>query len=94
MSERRSHVRQPANVVVNVSTETRKDRVGVTSDLSETGMLFHSLSRFSVGERVDIVFGEADAERVASGRVVRTSRDTRWHLFPNVTAIRFDSDKN
>jgi hypothetical protein len=79
--------------VVNVSTDNRKDRVGVTSDVSESGMVFHSLSRFAVGEKLDIVFGAVDAERVASGRVVRTARDPRWHLFPNVTAIQFDAPR-
>ena len=90
MRDRRGHVRHRANLVVNVSTTDRKDRVGVTSDVSAGGLVFHSLSRFSIGEIVDLVFEGEAGEQMAVGRVVRAARDPRWHLFPNVTAVEFD----
>ena len=90
MRDRRGHVRHRANLVVSVSTEERKDRVAVSSDVSAGGMVFHSLSRFSVGEVVNLIFEVGPDERTAVGRVVRAGRDPRWHLFPNVTAVAFD----
>jgi hypothetical protein len=91
MSERRTHERRPANVVVAVSTDERKDRVGVTSDVSATGLLLHSLSRFAVGERVSVLYRFNGVESIARGWVVRAGRDDRWQMFPNTSAVRFES---
>ena len=91
MSERRNHMRHPANVVVAISTDERKDRVGVTSDVSPTGLLLHSLSRFAVGERVSVLYRYNGVESVAKGQVVRTGRDERWQMFPHATAVRFEA---
>jgi hypothetical protein len=91
MSERRAYERHSANVVVGISTDERKDRVGVTSDVSATGLRLHSLSRFAVGERVSLVFRTQDVDSLATGRVVRASRDTSWHMFPNVHAVELET---
>lgn len=91
MSERRISVRHPANVVVAISTDERKDRVGVTSDVSPTGLLLHSLSRFAVGERISVMYRFNGVESTAHGRVVRTGRDERWQMFPHATAVRFET---
>lgn len=89
-SERRVHVRHPANVVVAISTDERRDRVGVTSDVSTHGLLVHSLSRFAVGERVSLMYRYHGVESVATGRVVRAERDDRWMMFPHATAVQLD----
>jgi len=91
MSERRAYARHSANVVVGISTTERRDRVGVTSDVSATGLLLHSLSKFAIGERVTLMFRTQDVESEATGRVVRTSRDLTWHLFPNVHAVELEA---
>jgi hypothetical protein len=91
MSERRNHVRHPANVVVAISTDERKDRVGVTSDVSATGTLVHSLSRFAVGERVSLMYRFNGVESIARGKIVRTGRDDRWMMFPNAAAVEFET---
>jgi hypothetical protein len=91
MSERRNHVRHPANVVVAISTDERRDRVGVTSDVSATGLLVHSLSRFAVGERVSVMYRFNGVESVAKGKVVRAGRDDRWLMFPNATAVQLET---
>ena len=91
MSNRRAFERHTANVVVGISTSERKDRVGVTSDVSATGLLLHSLSRFAVGERVNLVFRTQNVESLATGRVVRAGRDASWHMFPNVSAVELEA---
>ena len=91
MSERRTHVRHPANVVVAISTDERKDRVGVTSDVSAAGLLVHSLSRFAVGERVSLMYRLNGVESIATGKVVRAERDDRWMMFPHAAAVEFES---
>jgi hypothetical protein len=91
--ERRTDVRHATNLVVSIHTEQRKDRVGITSDVSATGLLLHSLSRFQVGDRVHLVFQVGEAEQTASGRVVRAAKDARWELFPNVAAVRFETPR-
>jgi len=90
--ERRRAERRDFPQPVNITTVSRKDRLGVARDLSATGMLFGSRSRFALGERVDLVFLSSltGATRVA-GRVVRTSTEpdpmTMW---PHLTAVEFD----
>jgi len=91
MSERRNHVRHPANVVVAISTDVRRDRVGVTSDVSATGVLVHSLSKFSVGEQVSLMYRLNGVESYAKGKVVRAGRDDRWMMFPNATAVALET---
>jgi hypothetical protein len=91
MTDRRGHERHTANVVVGISTTERQDRVGVTSDVSATGLLLHSLSRFAIGERVTLVFRTQDVESEAIGRVVRAGRDTSWQMFPNVSAVELET---
>jgi hypothetical protein len=87
--ERRHHVRQPVTLAVNVMTAKHR-QLGVTRDLSTTGVLFHSLGRFSIGEHVRLVFRTLDKKRVVSGRVVRIDSDTH-SVFKHITAVEFDS---
>jgi hypothetical protein len=96
MSERRRFPRRPIWKPVNVNTMERRDRVGMIRDMSETGVLFHSRSRFAIGERVSIEF-RPDANTIgsAAGQVVRAFRDTNEDtLFPYVTAIQLEHPTN
>ena len=92
MSERRRFERLPIQVPVNVSTMVRRDRVGMIRDLSVSGVLFHSLSKFALGERVVIMFKLAQRKGVTSDHVVRAAVDPNLdNMFRFVTAVRFDA---
>ena len=91
-SERRSCPRHPIHVAVSITTVDRHDRVGVTRDLSASGLLFHSLSRFQPGEKVWLVFQAAERANCATGEVVRAAQDPHeTSLLRYLTAVRFDA---
>lgn len=98
-ADRRRYDRHPIQVPVNVCTDKRRDRAGVIRDVSANGMLFHSQSKFAVGERVSLMFyvpHKAEAgERVkgtTAGHVVRAFVDDNVEcMFKHVTAVRFDA---
>jgi hypothetical protein len=90
--ERRRYTRLPVQVAVSISTTGRGDRVGVTRDVSDAGLLFHSLSQFAVGERVKVMFvGPRRKPTITTGHVVRAFVDTNQDLFRNITAVAFDA---
>ncbi|HEY4181275.1 MAG TPA: PilZ domain-containing protein [Kofleriaceae bacterium] len=92
MSDRRRYERHPVNVPVNVSTTVRRDRVGVTRDLSASGVLFHSISKFAPGERVVVYFKHNHKRGTTAGYVVRAELDeTTDGMFRFLTAVRFDA---
>jgi hypothetical protein len=92
MLDRRRSDRHPISIPVSVSSVDGPDRTGVLDNLSDTGLLFHSRSRFQVGERLSVVFHEGTLRRDVTGRVVRTSLvDTDGAFFQHVTGIRFES---
>jgi hypothetical protein len=78
-----------------IETSARKNRVGVTRNISAGGLLFHTASRFQLGERLDIRFRARpilDKETLVTGRVVRAWHEERRYdsLFPHVVAVQFD----
>jgi hypothetical protein len=89
MNNRRRGVRQPVNVAVNITAPDRPEQIGVSRDVSDGGMLFHSLSRFDVGVRVQLLFRTGEREEVVNARVVRASKDPAWSFYPNATAVTF-----
>jgi hypothetical protein len=90
-SERRGFTRHPIQVAVSITTSDRHDRVGVTRDLSASGLLFHSLSRFAPGERVRLVFHAVRRASCATGEVVRATQDPdEASRLRYLTAVRFD----
>ncbi len=94
--ERRIFERHPIQTPVNVCTDHRRDRVGVIRDVSRSGMLFHSRSRFALGERVALMFyvpHEGQYIRgTTAGRVVRAFVDDNLEcMFQHVTAVQFDA---
>jgi hypothetical protein len=89
---RRHYERHPIQVPVSVSTAVRRDRVGVIRDVSASGLLFHSLSRFEVGERVTLMFKVAHRKGSTAGYVVRTDTDEHPdNIFRFLTAVQFDA---
>jgi hypothetical protein len=95
MSERRQVERVQRYTVVGIDCGDRAERVGITRNVSATGALFHSVSRFEVGDRVVLVMlprGSEVEERVGA-RVVRAEvepPDTDTS-FPHLTAVEFDA---
>jgi hypothetical protein len=81
---------------VNVCTAERRDRAGIIRDVSASGVLFHSRSKFKVGERVSLMFyvkrkGE-QVKGTTAGHVVRSFVDNDLNnMFQHVTAVRFDA---
>ena len=77
---------------VSVSTSVRRDRVGMIRDLSESGVLFHSLSRFAPGERVVVMFKLNNRRVPSAGCVVRADLDDHAdNMFRFLTAVKFDA---
>ena len=92
MVERRRFERLPIQVPVNVSTSVRHDRVGMIRDLSVSGVLFHSLSRFAIGERVVVMFKLPARKGITAGKVVRAAIDANLdNMFRFMTAVSFDA---
>jgi hypothetical protein len=89
MNDRRRSPRQPVNVAVTISAPGRPDQIGVSRDVSDGGMLFHSLSRFDIGIRVQLLFRTGEREDVVTGRVVRANRDPAWSFYPHATAVSY-----
>jgi hypothetical protein len=89
MNNRRRSARQPANVAVSITIPGRPEQIGVSRDVSDGGMLFHSLSRFDVGIRVQLLFRMGEREEVVTGRVVRANRDPAWAMYPHATAVAY-----
>jgi hypothetical protein len=95
-ADRRRFGRHPVSTPVNVCTASRRDRAGMIRDVSASGVLFHSLSKFAIGERVSLMFYmRRDGERLkgsTSGEVVRAYIDDDVNnFFRNITAVRFDA---
>ena len=94
--DRRRFGRIPIFTPVNVCTAERRDRAGMIRDVSASGVLFHSRSKFAIGERVSLMFyvrreGEA-VKGTTAGHVVRSFvDDNRDAMFQHVTAVRFDA---
>lgn len=91
MHERRQAARIQVSVPVAITTSYAPDRVGMTRDLSATGILFHSVTKFEVGEDMRLVFTVSGANAVATGRVVRAQIDPNLDsAFRHVIAVKFD----
>jgi PilZ domain len=94
--DRRRFGRTPICTPVNVCTSERRDRAGMIRDVSKSGVLFHSRSKFKIGERVSLMFyvrreGEA-VKGTTAGHVVRSFVDDNLNnMFQHVTAVRFDA---
>jgi hypothetical protein len=92
MSNRRRYERRDCAELVNICTDTRKDRAGLARDVSATGLRFQSVSKFAVGERVDLTINvTAVGEKATTGRVVRVGSEPNYEsVFPHSGAIEFD----
>lgn len=79
---------------ININTHERRDRVGMIREMSRTGALFHSRSRFELGERLTMKYrAEHGDYAFAEGTVVRAYRDACDDtMFPFLTAVKFEGE--
>jgi hypothetical protein len=90
---RRSALRHLVVVPVQINSAERKQRLGVTRDVSESGTRFLSNSKFDVGERLEVTFYVAstrDSSRRAQGEVVRVEALPSGLQWRYAMALRFD----
>ena len=93
--ERRTHERRPVHAAVAIDTNERENRIGVTRNLSAGGVLFHTASRFHIGEALAVTFRGPPVVPVDTrvrGKVVRACHDVQESgtLFPHVIAVEFE----
>lgn len=94
--ERRIEQREPLHAVMGINSNGRsRERVGVTRNLSATGALFHSASRYRAGEHVKLRFRDPISHRELEevrARVVRTDIEPieKGSFFCHLVAVEFD----
>ena len=80
-------------VVVQIDSEQRKERIGVTRDVSTSGTLLLSNSKFELGERLEVTFhvsSDPSGVRKEHGEVVRVDKLESGRQWRYATALRFD----
>jgi hypothetical protein len=91
MDEKRRHPRYRVSFPVRIDGSEKRDRIGVSFNVSACGMLLSTRSQFDVGQPVELTFrvGKSGTERHVRGRVVRLAES--WeHFFPRRVAVAFD----
>lgn len=93
--DRRNFPRQDVLFAIRIDGKSRTDTLGISRNLSSTGVLCDSLSRFQVGDRLSLKWKPSlRDERVseAQGTVVRfeTHDGAGRPVLPYIVAIRFD----
>jgi len=90
---RRSALRHLVVVPVQIDSAQRKERLGVTRDVSGSGTRFLSNSKFAVGERLQVTFYVSDqkgASKRWQGEVVRVEALPSGLQWRYAMALRFD----
>jgi len=76
-SNRRRSERHVVVVPVQIDSAQRKERLGVTRDVSQSGTLLLSNSKFTVGEKLELTFyvsQDPNSAQKAVGEVVRVEQ--------------------
>jgi len=90
---RRRSDRRVVVVPVQIDSAQRKERLGVTRDVSKSGTLFLSNSKFAVGEKLQVTFyvsADTDAAHKTEGEVVRVEQLQSGLQWRYAMALRFD----
>jgi hypothetical protein len=91
--ERRRARREHLAIAVRIDTSKRPDRFGMTRNISRTGALLATPSRFSIGERALLRFvtGEGVQGKPVQARIVRLelNPDDPVGVWPYFMAVRF-----
>jgi hypothetical protein len=93
-STRRTFLRVPLYAAIGIETSDRKDRAGITRNVSAGGLFFHSMSRFSLGERLRVTYRDPTTRQDThlDARVVRVASDlpSSGSSFPHLCAVEFE----
>lgn len=104
--DRRRCLRRNAFVAVSINTPTRRGRFGMTRNVSSTGVLIGTASRFQIGEQAWLTFrSDQRAVHNVRGRIVRLQVNDEaetpiWHYLmavrladplPDATVKKLDS---
>jgi PilZ domain len=88
MSERRRHGRREVFLPMRIDSREKSDRIGVTRNASESGLLIGTPSHFAVGDHLELTFAEgAGVTRALQARVVRVALDPNAGLFRRLVAV-------
>ncbi len=89
MPERRKYPRRELFLPVRLDGRDKHGRIGVSHNVSASGMLVATPSRFEPGEVVDLTIRQGDgSEACVRGRILRIFES--WeHSFPRRLAIAF-----
>jgi hypothetical protein len=85
------------HTAVAIDAANRKERSGMSRNISRTGMLFHSGSQFAVGEKLSLRFQMGTAvegqENFISATVVRAESEpvSKHNFLRFVTAVHFET---
>jgi hypothetical protein len=92
-AERRRALRQPLTIPARVDTKSRPQRFAMTRNLSKTGALLATPSRFHIGERATLRFRTPDSSdyRRVEARIVRLELNPQDQvgIWPYLAAVRF-----
>ncbi len=91
-SERRRSLRLPLWVPTRIDTATQPNRFGMTRNVSSTGALLGTPTRFRIGERADIELRLPNQEpKNVPGRIVRleVNESDEVGLWRYLMAVRF-----
>jgi acetyltransferase-like isoleucine patch superfamily enzyme len=88
-AERRTAPRRTAHVALGLDTDDRKGRIGVSRDISMTGVLFASRSKFVPDETITVSVTALTGDRISiNGKVIR-SHPVDIYPWTHVTAVAF-----
>jgi len=92
-SNRRRANRRVVVVPVQIDSAQRKERLGVTRDVSNTGTLFLSNSKFAIGEKLQVTFfvsPDSTNGQKTVGEVVRVEQLQSGLQWRYAMALRFE----
>lgn len=94
-TDTRRSQRIPVYAAIGIDTEDRPGRSGITRNVSERGLLFHSMSRFALGEKLELVYRSprTRTDTRLHARVVRVASDTGDTSFPHLCAVEFEDSQ-
>ena len=92
-SDKRTALRHLVVVPVQIDSAERKQRLGVTRDVSKSGARFLSNSKFAIGEKLEVTFyvsSASNSSRKVQGEVVRLEALPPGLQWRYAMALRFE----
>jgi hypothetical protein len=92
-SDKRTALRHLVVVPVQIDSKERKQRLGVTRDVSQSGTRFLSNSKFAIGEKLEVTFyvsSQPNSSKKVQGEVVRLETLPPGLQWRYAMALRFE----